>query len=113
MTEFNDVEITKIIEVYKKQRERDRKRWLVRKQNPEFMESNRLRAKAHYEKNKQNKKDNYEKNKDFHKTRALFNYYKRNNRIQDFVDKYPDGAKLLENHGVVLTTISSNSSSSV
>ena len=121
MTDLTDKEINKMVEHYKKQRERDRKRYLRRKENPEFMEKNRQRARAHYQANKEAKKLKYENNKDFVIARSHYYYYKNNNRVNEFIDKFPDKVKILENYGLVIgsgsgsgsTTSTDNSSSSV
>ena len=114
MTDLSDTQINKMVEHYKKQRERDRKRYLKRKENPEWVEKNRQRARAHYQANKEAKKLKYEKNKDFVIARSHYYYYKNNDRTNEFIDKFPDKVKILENYGLVLgTTSTDNSSSSV
>lgn len=115
MTDLTDKEINKMVEHYKKQRERDKKRYLKRRENPEWVEKNRQRARAHYQANKEAKKLKYENNRDFVIARSHYYYYKNNNRINEFVDKFPDKVKILENYGLVVgtTTSTDNSSSSV
>jgi|TARA_R100000951_G_scaffold75361_1_gene63517 hypothetical protein len=113
MTDLTDKEINKMVEHYKKQRERDKKRYLKRRENPEWVEKNRQRARAHYQANKEAKKLKYENNRDFVIARSHYYYYKNNNRINEFVDKFPDKVKILENYGLVVgTTISTDNSSS-
>ena len=87
----NDELIKKLLADYKKKIEHDRHTYhTVKKLNPEFMESNRQRAKLHYEKNKAKKKETYEKNKELHKSKNLYAYYKRNNKLDIFKDKHKD-----------------------
>ena len=81
MTDLSDTQINKMVEHYKKQRERDRKRYLKRKENPEWVEKNRQRARAHYQANKEAKKLKYEKNKDFVIARSHYYYYKNNDKL--------------------------------
>ena len=102
MENMTDEKIQRIITVYKKQRDRDKRRYELRKQDPEFMERNRQRARLYHQKNRQNKKDQYQKNIDFMQSRNLLNYYKKLNRLDDFKSKYPDKIVLLENHGIVV-----------
>jgi len=97
---YDEVKINKIIELYKKNRERDRLKYQKKKDDPKFIEQNRLRAKCHYETYyKDIKKENYNKNKDVLKAKNLFYYYRRTNRIEEYKTKYPDKVKLFETHG--------------
>ena len=100
--QLTDDDIKKMVEFYKKQKERDRKRYEIRRQNPEFMERNRQRARAHYQANKEAKKLKYENNKEFIGSRALLYYYKQNDRVSEFIDKFPDKVKILEKYGLVI-----------
>ena len=104
MTDFyNEEKINKIIELYKKNRERDRKKYEKKKDDPAFIQQNRARAKAHYEAHyKDVKKDKYIKNQDFIKAKSLFYYYRRTNRIDEFKIKFPDKVQLMETHGFVI-----------
>lgn len=104
MTDFyNEEKINKIIELYKKNRERDRKKYEKKKDDPAFIEQNRARAKAHYDAHyKDVKKDKYIKNQDFIKAKSLFYYYRRTNRIDEFKIKFPDKVQLMETHGFVV-----------
>lgn len=104
MTDFyNEEKINKIIELYKKNRERDRKKYEKKKDDPAFIQQNRARAKAHYQAHyKDVKKDKYIKNQDFIKAKSLFYYYRRTNRIDEFKIKFPDKVQLMETHGFVI-----------
>tara|TARA_R110000824_G_scaffold393817_1_gene593204 strand:+ start:56 stop:370 length:315 start_codon:yes stop_codon:yes gene_type:complete len=97
---YDDVKIQKIISSYKKQRERDRIKYINRKDNDVFIEQNKARSKAHYEANKPTKSKLYQDNKEFLKCRSLFNYYRFNNRIDEFRSKYPTKVSLLHDHGL-------------
>jgi len=101
---YNDDKIQRIIELYKKNRQRDKINYQKRKDNPEFIIQNRLRAKTHYETvYKEKKKDNYEKNKELLQTKALFRYYKKNDKVEAFQKKYPNKYKLLQDHGAIVS----------
>ena len=106
MTDFYDEsKINKIIELYKKSRERDRKKYQKKKDDPDFIQKNRARAKAHYEAHyKDVKKDNYIKNQDFIKAKSLFYYYRRMNRIDEYKSKFPDKVDLMESYGFVIAS---------
>ena len=111
MTEiYNDDKINKIIDLYKKNRERDKIKYQKKKDDPEFIKQNRLRAKTHYETvYKEKKKDNYEKNKVLLQTKPLFRYYKNNDKVEAFEKKYPDKYKLLQDHGINVSASGSGS----
>tara|TARA_R100001463_G_scaffold20669_1_gene50133 strand:+ start:2559 stop:2900 length:342 start_codon:yes stop_codon:yes gene_type:complete len=111
MTEiYNDDKINKIIDLYKKNRERDKIKYQKKKDDPEFIKQNRLRAKTHYETvYKEKKKDNYEKNKVLLQTKSLFRYYKNNDKVEAFEKKYPDKYKLLQDHGINVSASGSGS----
>ena len=103
---YSDEDIRKIIDLYKKSRTRDKIRYDKRKTDPTYMEQNRQRSKAHYIKFKDVKKNQYENNKDFRRHRSLFNYYRLNNRVGDFISKYPDRVEFLKEHGVPMPSLS-------
>ena len=73
---YSDEDIRKIIDLYKKNRTRDKLRYEKRKTDLKYMEQNRQRSKAHYIKFKEVKKNKYENNKDYRRHRSLFNYYR-------------------------------------
>tara|TARA_R110001592_G_scaffold14084_5_gene63754 strand:- start:384 stop:710 length:327 start_codon:yes stop_codon:yes gene_type:complete len=101
---YDDDKINKIITLYKKRVERDRIKYEKKKNDPVFIEQNRSRAKAHYEAHyKEVKKQNYNKNKDVVKAKSLFYYYRRNDRVDEFIIKYPDKVELMGNHGITVS----------
>ena len=106
-SQMTDEDIKKMVDFYKKQKERDRKRYEKRRQNPEFMERNRQRARAHYQANKEAKKLKYENNRDFIGSRAHFYYYRNNNRVDEFIEKFPKKVSILENYGLIISSSSS------
>lgn len=104
---YDNDKIQRIIKAYQKQRDRDKLKYQNKKDDPDFIKQNRDRAKAHYQANKQIKADNYKNNKDFLRCRSLHNYYKLNNRVDEFIDKYPDKVTLLKDHGFTCASSSS------
>jgi len=109
---YEDDEIKKIIKLYEKNRQRDKLKYQRKKDDPKFIEQNRQRAKNHYhDKYKDVKKDNYEKNKEFMKSRSLFYYYRRNDKVDLFKSKYPDKVKMLLNQGLVIAGLTTGSGS--
>jgi len=96
---YDDNKIKQIIKVYQKQRDRDKIKYQKKKDDPEFIKQNRERAKAHYLANKEARANKYQDNKEFIRCRSLHNYYKLNNRLEEFIDKYPDKCDILKDHG--------------
>jgi hypothetical protein len=96
-------QIARILTNYKNKRIRETKYYHeVTKNKEEFKIKNRERAKAHYYNGyKDKKKENYLNNKDFIKTKSLYNYYKRNDKIEIFKDKHEDKYKMLLEKGFI------------
>jgi len=90
-------QIARVLTNYKKKRERESRYYHeVKKNNDDFKIKNRERAKAHYQNGyKEKKKEKYEKEKDIIKTKALFNYYKKNNKIDTFKEKHEEKYQML------------------
>ncbi len=95
--ELNEEQIEKILTNYKNKRIRENKYYHeVSKNCEEFCEKNRQRAKSHYDKiGKDKKKEKYETNKDILKAKSLYHYYKKNNKIDKFIEKKPTEYQLL------------------
>lgn len=101
--EMSNDEIKKIINQYNRKREREKENYHTKlKCDEEWCQRNKERALNYYHQNKDKKKENYKRDKDFINSRSMFNYYKRNNRINEFKDKYPDKCELLKSRGIVI-----------
>jgi hypothetical protein len=96
MNQLSDNEISRILELYKIQRERDRVKYEQRKQDPEFMKKNRERAKKHYEENKHNRVNKYSENKDLQKAKSSYHYYKNKDNLDKFKERFPERYELLK-----------------
>lgn len=96
-------QIARILTNYKNKRTRENKYYHeVTKNKEEFKIKNRERAKAHYQNGyKEKKKENYSNNKELLKTKSLFNYYKRNDKIEIFKEKHEEKYKMLVEKGVI------------
>lgn len=107
---YDDAKIKKIVELYKRRCERDRIKYQRKKDDPEFIKQNRLRAKAHYDTvYKAKKKQNYEDNKEILQIKCLFRYYKKNDKVEAFKTKYPGKYKILQDHGITVSPSGSDS----
>ena len=72
------------------------------KNNEDFKKKNRERAKAHYQNGyKEKKKEKYNENKDLLKNKSLFNYYKKQDKIDIFKTKHEDKYKMLVDKGFI------------
>jgi hypothetical protein len=86
----NSDHINKVLEQYERKRALAKIRYHLVKDSDEFKLKNRQRAKDHYDKNKSVKKDRYAADSEYLKAKAQFNYYKKNDKLDFFIDKYPD-----------------------
>jgi hypothetical protein len=101
MNNYTETEINHILESYKKIKNTNKKYYDKIKDTDEFKKKNRERAKKHYHENKaykKTKKDDYEKNKTFLNARSSYKYYKTRNRLDEFIEKFPDKYELVMNH---------------
>ncbi len=95
--DLDEKQIQNILTNYKNKRIRENKYYHeVSKHKEEFKIKNRQRAKLHYENGyKEKKKINYENDKEFLKNKSLYNYYKRNDKIEVFKEKHKDKYDML------------------
>ena len=101
--ELNDEYIKKVIQSYEKKRQREKIYYHEQKKNDEdFKLKNRERAKEHYTKNKNKRKDKYNENKELLQIKSLISYYKKNDRIDDFITKYPEKVQIIGKNHVLL-----------
>jgi len=101
--EMSNEQIKKIVNQYNRKREREKENYHTKlKCDDEWCERNKERALIYYHENKDKKKEKYIKDKDFVKSRSLYQYYKRMDRVKDFKDKYPDKCELLKSRGLVI-----------
>ena len=100
MSEYSEEKIAHILELYKKSRMRDKVKYQNNKLKEGFAEKNRARAKAHYDAHKEIKAGKYKDNRDLLKAKSLFNYYRRNDKIDIFKEKHLEKFNLLVNHGL-------------
>ena len=99
---FSEEEITKILNQYKKKRDRENKYYHETTKNKEdFVLKNRARAKAHYNLNKDKKKEKYNENKDFIKAKNLYHYYVKKEKVDSFKEKHEDKFNLLKERNLI------------
>tara|TARA_R110000796_G_scaffold83882_2_gene183154 strand:- start:3267 stop:3572 length:306 start_codon:yes stop_codon:yes gene_type:complete len=92
----DELDINKLVRQYKQTREREHKYYHeVKKKDEAFIQKNRERAAAHYSCNKEKHKTAYNENPDFYKHKALYYYYKRNGKADQFKEKFPEKVQIL------------------
>lgn len=102
MTDLTDERIHKILLQYEKKRMKEKERYERIKDTAEFKDQNRNRARNHYHKNKELKKEKYDNNKEFLTARSSYYYYKNQNRIEDFKNKFPNKVKILMENNIII-----------
>jgi len=100
--DYNEEQLTKIINSYKNKKEKEKERYERIKDTVEYKEDNRNRARIHYEKYKEDKKQNYQDNKQFFQARNSYYYYRKKNNLKKFVERFPERVELLESHGFII-----------
>ena len=92
----DELDINKLVRQYNQTREREHKYYHeVKKKDEAFIQKNRERAAAHYSCNKEKHKTAYNENPDFYKHKALYYYYKRNDKVDLFKEKFPEKVQIL------------------
>ena len=99
MDGMNDSQISKVMEQYKKKQALDKARYERLKGNQEFVEKNRQRARDHYALNKHKKKERYDNDKDFMNAKSSYYYYRRQEKLEFFKEKYPERTEILRGRG--------------
>jgi len=96
-------QIARVLTNYKNKRIRENKYYHeVTKNKEEFKIKNRERAKLHYDNGyKEKKKEKYSNNKEFLKNKSLYNYYKKNDKLDIFKDKHKDKYDMLSDKGFI------------
>jgi len=102
METFTDERIKSILNQYERKRMKEKERYNIIKDTQEFKEQNRTRARNHYQLNKEKKKENYENKKEFMNARSSFYYYKRNDKVELFKEKYPEKVKILSENNIII-----------
>ena len=102
MSNITDPErIKKVLEQYERKRLKEKDRYQLIKDTEDFKVKNRERARNYFGKNQQNKKDKYENDKDFLSARSQYYYYKRNDRLDTFKEKYPEKVEVLSKRNII------------
>ena len=96
MNQVMDTE--KIIAQYKARQERDKERYTLKKNDPDFIAQNRGRAKAHYDLNKDIKLQRYADNKELMNARSSLYYYRKKDKMDLFLTNCADKVEILRSN---------------
>jgi len=103
MSEITDSDrIKKILEQYERKRLKEKERYELIKHTEDFKMKNRQRAKNHYDKNKEIKKEKYNQDKEFLNAKSQYYYYKKNDNLEKFKEKYPNKIELLKSRNLII-----------
>ena len=102
ISNMNEPLIKKLLEQYEKKQIRQKARYDERKSDTDFINMNRVKSKDYYANNKDKKREQYVKDKDFIKARNQFYYYRKNNKVDYFKEKFVDQVELLKSRNVIL-----------
>tara|TARA_R110000796_G_scaffold17535_1_gene53822 strand:- start:1043 stop:1375 length:333 start_codon:yes stop_codon:yes gene_type:complete len=97
--EFTEQQIKTIIEDHKNRLMKDRLKYEQIKDTEDFKIKNRQRSKEYYKNNKDKKALLYLENKEFLKARNSYYYYSKRDKMDIFIDKFPDRYELMKKKG--------------
>tara|TARA_R100001086_G_scaffold169702_3_gene92461 strand:+ start:648 stop:998 length:351 start_codon:yes stop_codon:yes gene_type:complete len=97
---LTDIQIQKIIKQYQNKRHRENEKYQNElRHDKDWMKQNTEKSKEYYYKNCENIKMKYQDNKEYIKCRNLFHYYKNNNKVEDYISKFPEKLIILDDNG--------------
>tara|TARA_R110000744_G_scaffold236836_1_gene354344 strand:- start:848 stop:1234 length:387 start_codon:yes stop_codon:yes gene_type:complete len=100
MNNYTEEEIAILVQRYDRKKEMEYKLYHEQKKiDPEFVKKNRARAKRHYDNTKPQQRINYQDNKEYYQARGSYYYYKKNDRMNTFIQKWPERVALLRERG--------------
>ncbi len=102
MSDLTDTRIQQILKSYNNKRVKEKERYNRIKDSEEFKIKNRERAKNHYQKNKDIKLNRYKDDKEFLTAKGSYYYYKKNDKLDIFKEKYPDKIKILSERNIII-----------
>jgi len=89
------IDVDKIVKSYLSKRRYDTERYNSIKDDPEFKAKNNARAKRWYEGNREKRQDYYDDHKVVKCAYQQFNYYRKQDRLREFVLRHPSRWKIL------------------
>jgi hypothetical protein len=98
MDNYTDEQLNKLIESHKKILENRKKYYQKVKDKDDFKIKNRARSNEWYKNddNKNKVKQRYEDNKPYLKAKSSYKYYKKNDRLEYFKEKFPERWELIK-----------------
>ena len=105
MDDIDDIQIEKLLNNYKLKRISDKQRYENIRDDIDFKIKNRKRAKIYYLNNKTKIRDKYIENSEYIKARNSYYYYFKNDKIDKFIEKYPERYDLIKNKNIKIIKI--------
>ena len=102
MNNYTEEELSTLVKAYERKKIMEHKRYESKKNDPEFIKQNRARAKAWYHSTKPDQREKYEKNKEYYKAKSSYKYYVKVDKINTFIQKFPERVALLNEKGYAI-----------
>ncbi len=90
----NDM-IIKIVNQYKRKKEKEKERYEIIKNDPDYKKKCCERSRQHYQENKEKRKEKYNEKKEYNNAKQLLSYYIKNDKIDIFKVKHSDKLDLV------------------
>ena len=98
---MDETQIQKMIESYKKKQIREKANYDAKKDMISFKQANQIKSKAYHENNKDKIKERYTNNKDVVNARSLYNYYKKKDMVDIYIERHKPKYDLLVEKGLI------------
>tara|TARA_R110000772_G_scaffold163917_1_gene275358 strand:+ start:117 stop:455 length:339 start_codon:yes stop_codon:yes gene_type:complete len=95
MEHYTEKEITLILNDYQAKRSNEKMKYDLKKDTPEWKAYNQNKSRMWYANHKKERKEDYEEDKLFYTARTSYGYYKKQGRLDEFINRHPDKHKLL------------------
>lgn len=98
---MSEEDIQIILQKYKNKIERDKINYHTKyKFDDDYKAKRLLHSKNHYEKTKEERKEKYKDNSELAKAKSSYYYYKKTNKLNIFMERYPARVQVLSDFGL-------------
>jgi len=99
MSQYTDEDLKVIIDKYEKSKKYRADYYRNKYQTDEvFREKHKEKSRTNYQRRKGILKENYQKQKELKQYLSNYNYHKNNNKVEEFINKYPELHEKYKNH---------------
>jgi len=99
MSQYTDEDLKIIIEKYETSKKYRADYYRNRyKTDESFREKHKEKSRINYQRRKQVIKENYQKQKELKQYLSNYSYYKKNNKVEEFIIKYPELHEKYKSH---------------